>query len=59
VAVPLSVGYTRIGLDVHWTSDVVGGWLLGTAVVAAAYSLLNPTRRAVPSGTTVARDRGT
>jgi membrane-associated phospholipid phosphatase len=28
-------GLCRIALGVHWTSDVVGGWILGTAVVAA------------------------
>jgi membrane-associated phospholipid phosphatase len=51
VAVPLTVGYTRIGLDAHWTSDVVAGWLLGIAVVAAAYATVTPTRRAAPSPT--------
>lgn len=37
---PLTIGYTRIFLHVHYPSDVVGGWLGGITFVLLGYSIL-------------------
>lgn len=45
----LMVGYSRVALDMHWASDVLGGWVIGTAFAigcGAVYELIE--RRSAP-----------
>ena len=47
-AVPLVVGLTRLYLDVHWTTDVVGGWTVGLFVAAMSAALYEYLRSSAP-----------
>jgi hypothetical protein len=45
LGVAILIGLTRIILGVHWASDVIGGWLLGGAVVLVAAHFSRPSVR--------------
>jgi membrane-associated phospholipid phosphatase len=46
--IPLLVGLSRLYLDVHWTTDVVGGWAAGLFVAAMSAALYEYLRRSAP-----------
>lgn len=46
--VPLMVGLSRLYLDVHWFTDVVGGWTVGLFVAAVSAALYERLRKSAP-----------
>lgn len=43
----LLIGWSRIKLDLHWLSDVVAGWALGTIVICVAIDFVQRWQQSV------------
>lgn len=44
---PLLIGMSRVYLDVHWTTDVLGGWALGLVVAGMSAAIYERVRTRV------------
>ncbi len=44
----LGVGFSRVYLGMHWPSDVLGGWMLGTAWALVAWIALRRGQKTAP-----------
>jgi undecaprenyl-diphosphatase len=42
---PFLIGLSRVYLDVHWTTDVLGGWSLGLLIAVLGAALYDRNRR--------------
>jgi undecaprenyl-diphosphatase len=57
-AIVLAVGFARVGLGVHYVTDVVAGWVLGLGWLAATTAAFQAWRREIGAPTGPATERG-